>query len=170
MRSGSRSTNRRARAVLRSDDTLVGPDIEIGGQRFAVGDRVICRAPTRLRPAGGERGTEVRNGTRGTITAINPGPAPSVTVDFDNLGPIDIPTDLLTKRIGGRSVIGIITHAYCLTTHAAQGDTYQTGRMLTTDAASSTSANHDHSRGSDAPKPHASFKRSRTKIVVSMPS
>ena len=127
--------NRRARAVLRSDGTLQGPDFEIGGQRFAVGDQVISRSPTRLRPAGGERGTEVRNGTRGTITAINPGPAPSVTVDFDNRGPIDIPAELLTKRIGGRSVIGIITHAYCLTTHAAQGDTYQTGRMLTTDAA-----------------------------------
>ncbi len=127
--------NRRARALLRSDGTLTGPDTEIGGQTFAVGDSVISRAATRLRPTGGTRRSEVRNGTRGTITAIHThGAKPELEVDFDNRGPIRVPTALLTKPVRGRRIVGVLTHAYCLTTHAAQGDTYATGRLLASDA------------------------------------
>lgn len=57
-------------------------------------------------------------------------------IDFENRGPVRVPAELLTKRIRGRSVVGVITHGYCLTTHAAQGDTYRAGRLLATDASS----------------------------------
>ena len=123
-------------ALLRSDGSLRGPDVDIAGQAFAVGDQVICRAPTRLRPDGGQRGSEVRNGTRGVVTAVHDGPAPELSVDFEHRGPIRVPAELLAKRIRGRSVVGVLTHAYCLTTHAAQGDTYHAGRLLASDASS----------------------------------
>ena len=103
--------NRRARALLRSDGTLQGSDIEIGGQTFAVGDQIICRAPSQLRPAGGGRGSEIRNGTRGTVTTIHDDAAPASEIDFENRGPVRVPTELLTKPVRGRSVVGVITTA-----------------------------------------------------------
>ncbi len=54
-------------------------------------------------------------------------------IDFENHGPLRVPTELLTKPVRGHSVVGVITHGYCLTSHAAQGDTYRAGRLLATD-------------------------------------
>src|SRR5262249_52868376 len=48
-----RALNYRARVMLRADGTLRGDDVNVAGQRFAVGDEVICRTPAhQLHPTG----------------------------------------------------------------------------------------------------------------------
>ncbi len=81
--------------------------------------------------------------TTGTSSAT-PQPAPSppstptptadhqITVNFDRHGPLTLPDEFLTRHIRA-GLDGGLAPAYAITTHAAQGSTYRTGRMLTTD-------------------------------------
>jgi conjugative relaxase-like TrwC/TraI family protein len=146
-----RALNNRARALLRADGTLRGEDVIVAGQRFAVGDEVICRTPAhQLHPAGDPR-RYVRNGTRGTITTITrQHERIEFTVDFEGRGPIRVPHEFLTRNLRPR-VVGGLTHAYALTSYTAQGETYRAGRMLATEEATRAGVYVGLSRGtSDA--------------------
>jgi hypothetical protein len=146
-----RALNYRARVMLRADGTLRGGDVNVAGQRFAVGDEVICRTPAhQLHPAGDPQ-RYVRNGTRGTVTAISGHDGRlEFIVEFEGRGAIAVPYEFLTRTLRPR-VVGGLTHAYALTSHTAQGETYRAGRMLATEEATRAGVYVGLSRGtSDA--------------------
>jgi hypothetical protein len=125
-----RELNDRARALLAADGTLTGPALAVDDIEFRAGDEVIARAQDRsLRPAGGNRMSFVRNGTRGTVLAVT---EHGLQVDFAGRGPIDVPVEFLDREIRP-GVRGGLAHSYCLTSHAAQGETYEAARHLGTD-------------------------------------
>ncbi len=128
-----RRLNARAQALLTADGTLTGPGVEIGGERFHVGDHVITRTQDRTLRHGD--GHMLRNGSTGTITAITHdlNGRPEITVDFDRHGTLTLPHEFLTRHLRP-GIDGGLAPAYAITTHAAQGSTYRAGRMLTTDA------------------------------------
>jgi conjugative relaxase-like TrwC/TraI family protein len=129
-----RQLNQRAQTLLIADGTLTGPALVLNGERFHVGDNVITRTQDRnLRHADGHF---LRNGSAGTITGIDAHNAQhQIAVDFDRHGPIVLPHEFLTRHIRA-GLDGGLAPAYAITTHAAQGSTYRTGRMLTTDSSS----------------------------------
>jgi hypothetical protein len=137
--------------MLRADGTLRGDDVSVGGQRFAIGDEVICRTPAHQLHPTGDPQHYVRNGTRGTITAISGHDEPiEFTVEFEGRGAIAVPHEFLTRTLRPR-VVGGLTHAYALTSHTAQGETYRAGRMLATEEATRAGVYVGLSRGtSDA--------------------
>ncbi|MGH9027510.1 MAG: MobF family relaxase [Acidimicrobiia bacterium] len=143
-----RELNRRARALLLADGTLHGPTLDVAGQQFQAGDEVICRTPARdLKAPGSARG--VRNGTRGRIVEVRPPKgrqAGSLLVNFERRGPIKVPASFLTRRVRP-GVVGGLTHAYALTSHAAQGDTYDAARTLATDTSTQPGVYVGLSRG-----------------------
>jgi hypothetical protein len=125
--------NHRARALLSSDGSLRGSTLTAGGQSFRAGDEVIARTQAReLRPPEGDRNSWVRNGTRGTVVDVTDR---GLIVDFERRGTIEVPTGFLERELRP-GVIGGLTHAYCLTSHAAQGETYHAARHLGTDRSS----------------------------------
>lgn len=99
--------NRRAR--LRLDAAgLLGPErIQVAGAEFAVGDQVLC-----LR---NDRRLGVRNGTTGTLTAL----------DADGLV-----LDGRTRLPAGYLAAGHLGHAYATTIHKAQGATVEQAFVL----------------------------------------
>lgn len=129
-----RELNARARTLLMADGTLTGPVLHAGGQSFQAGDEVITRTQDRsLRPEGGSRGSHIRNGARGTVLEVIDTPERAgLLVDFDRKGPVFVPRSFLEAEVR-RGTIGGLTHAYALTSHAAQGETYEAGRHLATD-------------------------------------
>ncbi|HWJ64695.1 MAG TPA: MobF family relaxase [Acidimicrobiales bacterium] len=101
--------------------------IASGDRRFSVGDRVTARAPARHLHVADDRHAYVRNGALGTVTAIGSQPdshADVLTVDFDGIGPIDLPRQFFDhhRGTGGHMEVGI-DHAYALTSYAVQGST-----------------------------------------------
>ena len=143
-----RALNTRAQQLLGSDGTLTGPGVPIGDATFHIGDEVIARAPNRdLHPAG-DRTAYVRNGTTGTITGIQGDPgSETLIVDFDNRGEIAVPNHWLTTELRP-GITGGLSPAYAVTSHAAQGDTYRTGRIIATDTASTEAVYVGLTRGS----------------------
>ena len=143
-----RALNARAQQLLCSDGTLTGPGVRIGDATFHVGDEVIARAPNRdLYPAG-DRTAYVRNGTNGTITDIQGDTgAETLIVNFDNRGEISVPNHWLTTELRP-GITGGLSPAYAVTSHAAQGDTYRTGRIIATDTASTEAVYVGLTRGS----------------------
>ncbi len=143
-----RALNTRAQALLSADGSLDGPGTRIGDEIFHIGDEVIARAPNRsLHPTQEPKGY-VRNGTVGTVTAIDGGPgAETLTVNFEHRGPITVPHDWLTAELRP-GITGGLTPAYAVTSHAAQGDTYRTGRIIATDTASTEAVYVGLTRGS----------------------
>ena len=98
--------NALVRAELRRDGRL-GESVQVAGQEFAVGDRVIARRNDRLRA--------VENGTRGTIVAVDP-------VEKDIL----VRTDAGAQRtLDAVYVTEYLQHAYALTAHTIQGGTVE---------------------------------------------
>ena len=134
-----RELNRRARAMLAADGTLTGPAVEVSGLEFRPGDEVIARRTDRtLRSEDGERRDHVRNGERGRVVAVRTSDVPdrqSLVVDFERRGRVEVPYAYLARRLRP-GVVGGLAHSYALTTHAAQGETYEAGRHLTTDRSS----------------------------------
>ena len=125
-----RELNRRARVLLATDGSLTGPTLTAAGVAFQKGDEVIARAQDRsLRPQGGSRTSFVRNGTRGTVVEIQ---RDALVVDFVGRGPISVPRDFLEREIRP-GIEGGLVHSYCLTSHAAQGETYEAARHLGTE-------------------------------------
>jgi conjugative relaxase-like TrwC/TraI family protein len=130
-----RELNRRARALRAAHGELTGPGLVVAGQEFRVGDEVMCRTPARDLHPPGEPRRHVRNGAHGRVVAVRQPTkrnAGGLVVDFEGRGPISVPHEFLARKLRP-GVIGGLTHAYALTTHAAQGDTYEAGRTLTTD-------------------------------------
>lgn len=146
-----RELNERAQVLLRADG-LIDPDgVRIGESTFHVGDQVIARQQDRqLRPPGGDRQAFVKNGTKGVVVAIEDGagPAPSLIVDFDRRGPIPVPNEFLTKPLRP-GVRGGLAPAYAMTTHAAQGDTYDASPSVVTDRSSTAGVYVALTRGSN---------------------
>jgi conjugative relaxase-like TrwC/TraI family protein len=131
-----RELNARARALLAGDGTLSGPVLELAGQSFQAGDEVVAMTQNRrLRPEGAGPGEFVRNGERGRVVEVRPGQRPVVVVDFERRGRVEIAEEDLMRPIRP-GVVGTIAHAYAVTSHMAQGETYQAGRHLSTDASS----------------------------------
>jgi conjugative relaxase-like TrwC/TraI family protein len=123
----------RARVLLRADGTLHGPEMEAGGTRFCAGDEVIAKVPDRtLRPDGGGRQSFVKNGSRGTVISVD---EDRLFVAFEHRGTIAIPRSYLDQEVG-HGAKGALLHSYCLTTYAAQGDTYGAARHLGSDHSS----------------------------------
>jgi conjugative relaxase-like TrwC/TraI family protein len=129
-----RQLNHRAQTLLVADGTLTGPAVVLNGERFHVGDNVITR--TQDRNLRHDDGHFLRNGSSGTIVAIDSKDGQhQITVEFNRHGPIVLPHEFLTRHIRA-GLDGGLAPAYAITTHAAQGSTYRTGRMLTTDSSS----------------------------------
>ena len=143
-----RALNNRAQALLSADGTLDGPGTRIGEENFHIGDEVIARAPNRSLHPSQDPKAYVRNGTVGTVIGIDGGPgAETVTVDFKHRGPITVPHDWLTAELRP-GITGALTPDYAVTSHAAQGDTYRTGRIVATDTASTEAVYVGLTRGS----------------------
>ncbi len=135
-----RELNVRARALLVADGTLTGPALHVGGVTFQVGDEVIARAKDKtLRPEAGDRRSMVTNGLRGRVVEVRQptkdSPDPSLVVDFERRGHVVVPHAALTRRVRA-GVTGVLAHSYALTSHAAQGETYEAGRHLASERSS----------------------------------
>jgi AAA domain/TrwC relaxase len=95
-----------ARAELKRDGRL-GESIDIAGQEFAVGDRVVARRNDRLR--------SVDNGMRGTVIAVDP-------TEKEVLIRTDAGAD---RALDSTYVAEHVQHAYALTAHTVQGGTVE---------------------------------------------
>jgi conjugative relaxase-like TrwC/TraI family protein len=109
--------NRRARRHRRADGTLHGPTLTIADVDYQAGDRVVC-----LR---NDRKLGVRNGTRATITSLEPD-ARTVTIRTDQHTAFTLPAKYLDA--------GHLRHGYALTVHKAQGLTVDRCLLLGTDS------------------------------------
>jgi hypothetical protein len=133
--------NARARALLREGGELSGPVLSAGRVDFQAGDEVVAVAQARdLRPEGGGRSSFVRNGLRGRVSEVRPGIADTgegaaLVVDFERRGPVVVPEDHL-RRVVRPGVTGMLAHSYAVTSHQAQGDTYEAARHLGTERSS----------------------------------
>ncbi len=124
------------------------------GTDLCVGDEIIAKTPARHLHPPGHPDQYIRNGTTGTITHITASDAPVghaggaasvVTVDFDNIGNIDIPVELLTNH-------GLPGHlqvewAYAVTSYAVQGATHEQSTSIITPASSQPELYVDITRG-----------------------
>jgi AAA domain len=108
--------NAAARALMEAEGKLGKKRLEVAGRNFAVGDRIVCR---RNADALG-----VRNGTRGTVTALEQGDG-ALTVATDRGGRVELPRAYLEA--------GHVQHAYALTGHAGQGLTVERAFVLGSD-------------------------------------
>jgi Ti-type conjugative transfer relaxase TraA len=130
-----RALNEAARATLRQDGDL-GPDIPVetnlGTRMFAEGDRLLFRR--------NERNMGVRNGTLGTISAIEGGKL-SVTTDDGRVIAVD-PASYQD-----------LDHGYAVTVHKAQGVTVDEAHVLA-------------SRGFDRHLSYVSMSRHREKLSL----
>jgi len=140
----------RARAHLQGNGELTGPTLSVAGQSFQAGDEIIARAPDRsLHPPGAPE-RHVRNGTAGRVLAVHQPDhhEAGLWVDFHHRGPIFVPRAALDRDLRPGTT-GILTHSYALTSHAAQGATYDTARAFATDTTSPTALYVAASRGRD---------------------
>jgi conjugative relaxase-like TrwC/TraI family protein len=110
--------NNLARAVRKDAGELTGPELDVAGRRFAVGDDILALA--------NDRRLGVVNGDRGQVTAIN------------------AETQTVTVAVGERSVelpaqylrAGRLGYGYAMTVYKAQGMTAGRTFTLGTDALS----------------------------------
>jgi conjugative relaxase-like TrwC/TraI family protein len=107
--------NGRARAYLERAGQLHGPVLEINDRPFQAGDQIVC-----LR---NERRLGIHNGTRATITNIDPDHH-AITIET-NRGEIRLPPEYVDA--------GHIAHGYATTIHKTQGATVDRGLLLGTD-------------------------------------
>ncbi|MGH3093857.1 MAG: MobF family relaxase [Gaiellaceae bacterium] len=108
--------NAAARAVMEAEGRLGRERLAVAGRDFAVGDRIVCR-----RNADALR---VRNGTRATVTALDP-EGGALTVATDRGERVELPRRYLKA--------GHVEHAYALTGHAGQGLTVERAFVLGSD-------------------------------------
>ena len=110
--------NTRARTYLTGAGALTGPAVTTShGRTFQHGDDVLA-----LR---NDRCLGVLNGTRGTVTAVDPDTR-TITITPDRgASTIDIPAAYLDA--------GHLTHGYAITAHKAQGQTVDRAWILATD-------------------------------------
>jgi ATP-dependent exoDNAse (exonuclease V) alpha subunit len=108
-----RRLNRLAHRLLQANGEVGADELAASGDRgFAVGDRVIARVPARdLHPAGQPR-AYIRNGSTGTVTAIDHGQQPqddTLTVEFQAIGTITLPRSYFDahEHPGGHLDVGL---------------------------------------------------------------
>lgn len=119
-----RQLNARARALLKADGTITGPELRVGGIAFCAGDKIVTRENDRRLRAPG-RQAFVKNGSRGTVVSVDPD-GPSLLVDFEREGRIRLPADYLER--------GKVEHAYAQTNFLAQGSDQRRTKYHPTDA------------------------------------
>jgi hypothetical protein len=103
-----------ARSVMDADGRFGGERLQLpSGTELASGDRILC---TR-----NDRGLQVTNGTRGTVSAIDTVEG-AITVDGDDGRRLTLPA--------GYVEAGHVTHAYALTGHKTQGLTVENAFVL----------------------------------------
>ncbi|MCU1389744.1 MAG: conjugative relaxase [Ilumatobacteraceae bacterium] len=107
-----------------------------GGGEFRVGERVVIRRNGLVRTVEGDD-VSVANGQAGTLTDVT---AASVLVALDTGQHVELTGDYL--RHGGQ-----LTHAYALTTHRAQGGTWDLGIAVGADGLYREGAFVELSRG-----------------------
>jgi len=108
--------NGAARALMEREGLLGQERLMVEGREFASGDRVVCR---RNDPALG-----VRNGTRGTLVAVD-AESRSLVLASDRGETVTLPERYLA--------LGQLQHAYALTGHATQGLTVERAFVLARD-------------------------------------
>jgi conjugative relaxase-like TrwC/TraI family protein len=114
-RADVRDLNERARALRVAAGEVRGAELVLPGGAVAVGDHVITKR--------NDRHLGVRNGSRGAVSAIDPGSG-TIDVALD-----DVQRGRITVRLPRDYLeAGHLTHAYALTAHTAQGMT--AGRAL----------------------------------------
>jgi hypothetical protein len=138
-----RELNALARERLVADRTLGGPVLRAGELAFQVGDEVMALEQDRdLRPKGAKkRGDFVHTAERGVVVEVHPAHGRhggSLGVDFERRGLVDVPMEYLTRPLE-RGITGALAHSYALTTHSAQGDTYDAARPIATEASTAKS-------------------------------
>ena len=110
--------------MLQSEGDVAAAGLVLGdGREFCVGDEVVARRPAReLHPAGSPQ-SYVRNGSRGTVVAVDASVG-SLTVDFESLGRIEVPGSYVEAHPDrhGRVAPGL-DYGYALTSYAVQGAT-----------------------------------------------
>jgi conjugative relaxase-like TrwC/TraI family protein len=89
----------------------LGESVQIAGREWAVGDRVIARR--------NDRGRDLDNGMRATITHVDP--ENGVTIQADSGGVRQLDIDYTTHHL---------EHAYALTGHGMQGGTVQWAAVI----------------------------------------
>lgn len=141
--------NARARSMLAADGTLHGPTLDVAGQRFQAGDEVMVRQQARHLAPSDDPKAYLRNGSRGVIAAVDLSPnGEGLWVDIERGGRVLVPRAFLEAEVR-QGVVGGLTHAYAMTSHAAQGETYAAGRHLATDRSSHEGVYVGLSRGKE---------------------
>jgi conjugative relaxase-like TrwC/TraI family protein len=107
--------NRAARNVLDRAGWLGPTRLVAAGREWAAGDRLICRRNDYRHEI------DVRNGTRGTVEAVDPGAA-ALVLRTDDGRRVSLPADYLEHA----------HHGYAVTGHAAQGITVDRTYLLAT--------------------------------------
>jgi conjugative relaxase-like TrwC/TraI family protein len=115
-RSDVAELNAAARALMEAEGKLGTERLELAGLDFAVGDRIVCRRNADT--------LGVRNGTRGTVAALDV-ERKALTVVSDRGGEVELPRVYLEA--------GHVEHAYALTGHAGQGLTVERAFVLGSD-------------------------------------
>ena len=131
--------NRAAIDLLRERGVLDDGDAVYGGTRYHVGDRVTLR-----RNSQGERTldgglVDVANGQLGTVASVDGG---RLVVRLDRNPDVDVVLDDRYLARGGQ-----ISHGYALTTHRAQGGTWDLSITVGVDGLYREAAYTDLSRG-----------------------
>ncbi len=103
--------NELARAHLRERDKL-GDSVELGAREWGVGDRVIARR--------NDRGRDLDNGMRGTVTTIDPD-RERLLVQVDSGGHRELDSGYVERHV---------QPAYALTGHGMQGGTVQWAAVI----------------------------------------
>jgi AAA domain len=108
--------NEAARALLRGEGKLGRERLLIGEREFRRGDRIVCRRNCDI--------LGVRNGTRGTLEAVDP-----------ERRALTLLTDTGERRSlpAWYGSAGFVEHGYALTGHAAQGATVERAFILARD-------------------------------------
>jgi hypothetical protein len=119
-----RKLNRRARALLKADGTLVGAALTVNGDDFCAGDEIVTRRNDRRLRTPGTR-TFVKNGSRGTVVEADVS-SRTLLVQFTREGLLRLPTTYLEQ--------GNVEHAYAQTNFLAQGSDQQRTKYHPTEA------------------------------------
>ncbi len=108
--------NALARALMQAEGRLGQESLTAAGHEFRVGDRILCRRNSDT--------LGVRNGTRGTVAAVDPTQG-TLTCETDRGNRVELSRSYLEA--------GHAQHAYALTGHASQGLTVERAFVLGSD-------------------------------------
>ena len=108
--------NALARSRMKEAGKVSGPEIEIGGERFAAGDLVITRV--------NDRAAAIYNRERWQITSVNAAERRVVLEGIDQARRVEVGDGYMARR-NPYSDAPALQHAYAITTYSAQGTTVE---------------------------------------------